>query len=637
MVTTKNISFFLLLIIMLGSCKKNELQSKSKTILERINEYPELKKALHHYSAPKDSLKKKAMLFLINNMDAKKRLTTDADKKIVPFYKEMYQSGLSNTFDFKEKYDNRLVLDPISAYDLDANMITANELIENVDLAFEAYQFPWAKKVPFDDFCEFVLPHKIMDEPKSNWRKFYLGKNKKLIEYLLKNKIDDPLEVCRILNDSLISGYKFHEKFALPYPNLIDLNKNPIGQCLQRYLLYTATARSIGLPIAIDFTPQYGNYPGSHEWITLIQKKQFSFNAGEKWEPSGFRGVKYFRNVYSNSSNTAAKGPMSNPNVIDVSKEYVDRNIGNLTFGLKHMPSKDLYLFAFGIGKEFICLQKAKIVGKKAVFNNVSYCDSILFVGYYDGDTIVPIENPFMMFYWTKNISYLTPTKNIMRSVRLHRKYPKNGFVEDVFYNEVIGAKIQGSNFKDFKAPQDIFTFKEYPENTDKVEFNNKLNFNYYRYLPNATGQLNIAELHFIFDNDKAKPEEYYQFDSSSSDLNNLYDNNIETYFASSSKQNWIGIDRSKSQSKNIKAIKIIPRSTCNFIQIGDTYELFYFDFGWKSLGSKIAKDFHVDFENAPNNCLLLLRNLSQGSQERIFICEKLTDTDMTYAKQNFW
>jgi len=594
-------------------------------------------KALHHYSAPKDSLKKKAMLFLINNMDAKKRLTTDADKKIVPFYKEMYQSGLSNTFDFKEKYDNRLVLDPTSAYDLDANMITANELIENVDLAFKAYQFPWAKKIPFDDFCEFVLPHKIMDEPKSNWRKFYLEKNKKLIDYLLKNKIDDPLEVCKILNDSLFKRYKFYDKLQLPYPNLIALYQNPIGQCLQRYSLYTAMARSIGLPIAIDFIPQYGNYPGSHNWVTLVQKNKFSFNAGEKWEPAGFGGVKYFRNVYSNSSNTAAKGPMSNPNVIDVSKEYTDRNIGNLTFGLNQMPPKALYLFAFGIGKEFVCLQKAKIVGKKAVFNNVSYCESILFVGYYDGDTIVPLENPFMMHGWTKNISYLTPTKNIVRNIRLFRKYPKNGFVEDVFYNEVTGAKIQGSNSKEFMAPQDIFTFKEYPENTDTVEFNNKLNFNYYRYLPNATGQVNIAELHFIFDKEKAKPEEYYQFDSSFDNLNYLYDNNIETYFASSSKQNCIWVDRSKSQSKNIKAVKIIPRSTCNLIQMGDNYELFYFDFGWKSLGSQKATDSFIDFESVPNNCLFLLKNVSQGSQERIFICENSTDTDTADTKQYFW
>ncbi|MDR7210559.1 hypothetical protein [Flavobacterium piscis] len=396
-----------------------------------------------------------------------------ADQDIVPLYRKMYLSSLSDSFDFKKKYDHELLYKSPNLLDLDANMITAAELIENVDLAFEAYQFPWAKKVPFDDFCEFVLPHKIMDEPKSNWRKFYLEKNKKLVQYLLKNKIDDPLEVCKILNDSLFKRYQFYEKLQLPYPNLIALYQNPIGQCLQRYVLYTAMARSIGLPIAIDFTLQYGNFPGSHNWVTLIQKNKFSFNAGEKWEPSGFGGVKYFRYVYSNSLNVAAKGPMSNPNVIDVSKEYVDRKIGNLIFEVNRKPSQDLYLFAFGIGEEFVCLQKAKIIGKKAVFNNVSYCESILFVGYYDGDTIVPIENPFMMHGWTKNISYLTPTKNIVRSIRLFRKYPKNGFVEDVFYNEVIGAKIQGSNSKNFKTKQDLFTFEAYPESTDKVEFKN--------------------------------------------------------------------------------------------------------------------------------------------------------------------
>lgn len=642
--TYKKYFFLFFIIILQINCKKIKTfetnlskNSIGKTLVEKISEYPELKIALEHYKAPEDSLKRTALIFLINNLENKTELTSMADKDILPIYEKMYLSSLSDTFDFNKKYKHQIIFKTSKIVDLGVNLIKADELIENIDLAFEAYQFPWAKKTSFRDFCEFVLPHRILNEPMSNWRKFYLKKNEKLIEYLLKNKINDPTTVCKILNDSLIKKYKFYDNLEAPYTNLIALYQNPIGKCVQRYLLYTALARSIGLPVAIDFTPQYGNYPGSHNWVTLVQKNKFSFNAGEKWEPSTFGGVKYFRNVYSNSlKNISEKSPLSNPNVVDVSKEYVDRNIGNLTLELNQRESKEIYLFAFGQSKEFICLQKGQIKESKVIFKNVSYCESILFVGYYDGLDVIPIENPFMMHNWTKNITFLIPTKNTTRSIRLYRKYPMNNFVEDVFYNELIGAKIQGSNFKDFRSKQDVFIFKAYPVNTDKVEFKNKFNFQYYRYLPNTAGQINLAELHFIFSNEQEnqKLKNYYQFDSQFKNIKYLYDNSIETYYTSSSKTNWIGIDKSKSKLKNLKAVKVIPRNTYNLIQKGNTYELFYFDFGWKSLGSKMAKDSFIDFENVPNNCLFLLKNVSQGSQERIFIYEKENET---YSKQVFW
>ncbi|TCK56435.1 hypothetical protein C8C83_4450 [Flavobacterium sp. 90] len=640
----KNIIYLFLYITvsLLISCKKhnsvtinlkNELE-KNKTLLERVDQYPELKAALNHYSDPKDSLKRKAMHFLIANLDNKKGLTKIADNEIVSIYKKMYISSMSDTFDFRKKYQYPPVFNTTEISDSD--LIKAKDLIENVDLAFEAYKFPWAKKVPFNDFCQYILPHRILGEPFSNWRAFFFHKNKSLVKYLLKNKIEDPEVVCRILNDSLIKQFKFYSKLELPCPNLISLDKNPIGLCMPRYLLYTALARSIGLPVALDFIPQFGNFGGSHYWVTLIQKKNFSFNAGEKWEPCLFRGVKYFRHVYTNNLRGSDKSPLENPNVIDVTKQYQERKIGNLKLELNTTVSKDLYLFTFGMSKEFVCLQKAEIHHKKIFFNDISYFDdSILFIGYYKGAEIIPVENPFKIHNWTREISYMFPSKSFVQTIRLFRKFPIS-FEEGNFYKEVAGAKIQGSNFKNFKDKKDIFTFKDYPQNDNKVKLNSQYDFNYYRYLPNESGQVNLAELQFIFDNEKDQLNEskYYQFDPKFKNISNLFDNDSRTYYFSSSKENWIGIDRSQSKIKKIKAIKIVARNTYNFIEKNNTYELFYFDFGWKSLGAKKAKDSFINFQNVPANSVLLLKNLSEGYQERIFTYEIYNTVT---PKQVFW
>jgi hypothetical protein len=614
--------------------KKNEIKAgKSKTLLERINENPELKAALDHYSKPQDSLKRKAMRFIIANLDNKKGLTKIADDAVVNIYKKMYTASLLDTFDFHKNYKYNPVFNTTEISD--AELIKAEDLIENVDLAFESYQFPWAKKVPFNDFCEYILPHRIIDEPLSRWRKFFLQKNRTLVKYLLKNKIDNPEVVAKILNDSLIAQYKFYGNLELPCPNLISLDKNPIGLCMPRYLLYAAQARSIGLPIALDFIPQFGNFAGSHYWVTLIQKRNFSFNAGEKWEPCPFRGVKYFRHVYTNNLRGSDKSQLSNPNVIDVTNQYEDRRIGNLTLNIKNSVSKYLYLFTFGTGKEFICLQKADIHDEKITFNNISYYDdAILFVGYFKGEQIIPVENPFKIHNWTREISYLFPAKNFVQTIRLFRKYPITTD-ERVFQEEVIGSKIQGSNFKNFKNSTDIFVFKEYPQNDIKIKLNSRIDFDYYRYLPNNDNQVNLAELEFIFDNQKGADDhsEFYQLDSKSNNISNLSDGDIRTYFSSSNK-NWIGIDRSLNKKKKLIALKILSRNTYNYIEKKGVYELFYFDYGWKSLGVKRAKDLFIDFQNVPANSVLLLKNLSDGYQERIFTYE-IHNTST--SKQIFW
>ena len=50
-----------------------------------------------------------------------------------------------------------------------------------------------------------------------------------------------------------------------------------------------------------------------------------------------------------------------------------------------------------------------------------------------------------------------------------------------------------------------------------------------------------------------------------------------------------------------------MTRNDDNNIRIGDTYELFYWDMDWVSLGKQIADDFNLTFHHVPQNALLLL------------------------------
>lgn len=47
-----------------------------------------------------------------------------------------------------------------------------------------------------------------------------------------------------------------------------------------------------------------------------------------------------------------------------------------------------------------------------------------------------------------------------------------------------------------------------------------------------------------------------------------------------------------------------------------------YWDMDWVSLGKQIADDFSLTFHHVPQNALLLLRDLTRGTDERIFLYE---------------
>jgi hypothetical protein len=56
----------------------------------------------------------------------------------------------------------------------DIQVITADYLIENIDDAFRAWEYPWAQHLSFDDFCENVLPYRGQNEPLSSYRKGFM-------------------------------------------------------------------------------------------------------------------------------------------------------------------------------------------------------------------------------------------------------------------------------------------------------------------------------------------------------------------------------------------------------------------------------------------------------------------------------
>ena len=72
-----------------------------------------------------------------------------------------------------------------------------------------------------------------------------------------------------------------------------------------------------------------------------------------------------------------------------------------------------------------------------------------------------------------------------------------------------------------------------------------------------------------------------------------------------------------------LDSIVFFPWNDDNFVLPGHTYELFYYDGGWVSLGKQDSEDWQLVYEDVPTHALLYLRDHTAGKEERPFTYEQ--------------
>jgi len=240
---------------------------------------------------------------------------------------------------------------------------------------------------------------------------------------------------------------------------------------------------------------------------------------------------------------------------------------------------------------------------------------------------IVPIADPFILTA-TGNKKVLIPNKKEQQTIQLYRKYPlfSNIFY---FYKRVIGAKIQASDYPDFRDSITLHTIQAAEIQTGIIEFSGENKpYRYWRYLSPDDSYCSLAELYF-FEKNNSKPV-YGKIIGTDGSFKNqgkvkelVFDQDILTYYtAAEPNESWVGMDFGKPI--NIEKINYAYRGDGNTIAPGNEYELVYWDDNqWKSLGTQTAQSVYLSYSNCPNNALFLLHNLTTGIEERIFTYEK--------------
>ncbi len=406
----------------------------------------ELEKVLRHYSQnPADSLKLKAAFFLIGNMGEKYYAHyiiadsngTDLHFNVLdyPDYKHMvtaWDSVEAINGPISNKRDKKIY---------DYSVITAKYLINNIDLAFRAWKIPWTRHINFQQFCEYILPYRGTNEPLENWRPYFWKKYAWVIDSV-KDKTD-PVEACAVINTDLRSWFKFDPRFYRQSTDqgLTEMLTNKMGRCEDMTNLAIYAMRSMGVPVASDFTPYWAKTGNNHAWNTVIDKngKPIIFMGGGA-NPRDYKLgqalAKVYRTTFAKQKNSLAeikpkweKAPpyINRNNIIDVTKDYVP--VTNVPLQLEKQKPDSVnfaYICVFNTG-EWKAINWSKINGKNVLFKDMGL-DIAYLPAYYKKGKIIPAGKPFILSKEGKIIP-LTPDLNKKRRIKLFsttRKVTRN-------------------------------------------------------------------------------------------------------------------------------------------------------------------------------------------------------------------
>ncbi len=504
----------------------------------------------------------------------------------------------------------------------DIDTVKANYLISHIDNSIKAWRSPWSNHLTFDDFCRYILPYRVDTEPLEDWRKIITKNAPWLLE--LKHSGITAFEACCVINDSLKNQVAVTSTFDyLPRQSASDLFFSHTGNCVDISTFTTLVMRTAGLPVASV------RCPGGHTWNVLFDQDGIlkDFMGAEHNPVQDFGGMYFHRfkvdmmkaylKIYHPNNQLLSEEEQINtptffwnPYLQDISSEVLYRR--ELKIPLKKNTKLNhswLYLNQLLPNwRDGVTIDRIKYPPNSlSHFHNISKRGTYSATAYRNGryDHIshcVTILANDSLHTWI-------PNWNQKEKCKIYRKTPMSPKMR-TFSEELVGAKIQGANRRDFSDAVNLGTVEKTLEYFDGSKLNNDYKFRYARLIPPDTSSIHIAKIQFFSDDMVIKGAPFAE--KKIIGIKNAFDGNIRTNF-DGDRGSWIGMDF--GQPVKIDSYKILPRNNFNVIEPGDTYELFVLDTAHISLGIMSAKDNYVEYDNIPSNALLYLINKSRGKE----------------------
>ena len=588
----------------------------------------ELERVLEYFRIQGHETAFRAAKFIVSNMPGHKSMYGRYDE---------YFDKIDSLFSTAESIDKAYNTIPVLSesygesigYGYDSHMITADYLIEDIERSLTQWrEGEWAGHLDFEEFCEWLLPYTCSrTRPLDNWRSELEPFAKGFLDEL--NVCDDYLHnpraaICRV-NDILIgmiSKQKWiHNTYGHPVSRPQTFIKLPGATCEEYAEMAVRIMRSKGIPVGIDFTPQWPDRLYGHYWCVFpnLRGKTTMFNPfstnPDYPHYSHAEFPKVYRRTYAPNKEYMSllekyKGDV--PSVCrdvffkDVTEEYMrtaDVKV-SLLDGIR-LSRKDVYIAVFD-NKEWKPIFWGKACFGKAHFKGMGRRITYIAMGYVDGQ-LCPVTHPFYLDS-DGNIREIVKKDNSRTDIHLSRKYPMFQHVFKI--HEVLhGGYIEADNRPDFKSAEKVVSLPQWSLTSGHEIVAQKRPYRYWRLCSDSGSHCDMAEL-FFYDSEGnlLKPVNFSYLADGDPLTNYCAEGDVLNEYLDF------------GQQVTVEKLAYIRRGDGNPILPGDEYEVYYWDDSrWNLHSHVVADDIFIDVKGLPSGALYYIKGLSRGVQTRIF------------------
>jgi hypothetical protein len=386
--------------------------------------------------------------------------------------------------------------------------------------------------------------------------------------------------------------------------------------------------RSKGIPVGIDFTPQWPDRLYGHYWCVFpnLRGKTTMFNPfstnPDYPHYSHAEFAKVYRRTYAPNKEYLRlirkyKGniPAINSDVFfkDVTDEYMrtaDIKV-NLLNGI-HPSRKDAYIAVFD-NNEWRPVSWGKIRMGKACFTGMGRRITYIILGYVN-DGLVPISRPFYLDAQGEVVEFVMDDTH-KTNIRLWKKYPMFQHVFRI-HNVLHGGYIEASNNEDFSNAETVAVLPEWSLTSGHEYISQLQSYRYWRLCADNEASSDMAEL-FFFDKEGRLLEPC--------NVSALSDRDPLTNYSAEGNVLKEFVDFGNPVMVN--KIGYVRRGDGNAVIPGDSYEIYYWEDSreWVFHSRHTASDIFLDIQNLPSGTLYYIKGLSRGVQHRIFSIDTQT------------
>lgn len=515
----------------------------------------------------------------------------------------------------------------------DVDIVQSDSLIRSLDNSFALREHsPFLKSYSRELFFEYILPYRVANEP---------------LEYGWKWNFKKSLSVHSKAIKAAAEEINYQIKLDMSPENYGDLPqsysslmKNRSGKCDDRTMLVTMALRAMGIPAAYEFVPHWGSSNNGHSFVSVIcpDGTVYSLQNTDKVTMDGYlsrKTPKIYRRMYVCQENGTLSDDVPElfryGDLKDVTHlhqiGYCDVTLsGKITTAYPEyylsvfspggwVPvaiSRDASFQAVGIGTRF---------NEKETPEAEDMGEGILYLpSFWRKNEAVPIGNPIIVA--PKGVREIVCDTSCRTTVKLARKYPLNYRILN-FAKSMLWGAFEGASRKDFSDAETVYRVSAVPmSKMQYVQLHTDKSYRYIRYR-RPKGTFSMAEIAAKDAEGKALPFKPIVCEALQAEVavTRMFDGDPLTYYQTGAGLDlWVGMDF--GHSVKIDRLGFAPRNDDNAVNPTDTYELFYWQNLWKSLGiCKPVSDTLV-YENVPSGALLWLHNLTRGKEERPFTYE---------------